>query len=311
MVTGAFGYTGRHVAARLLDAGKLVRTLTGHPGRPNPFGGRIEVAPFDWVRPRSLARSLEGASVLYNTYWVRFDHDGVTFETAVENSRKLIDAAARAGVGRIVHVSITNPSEDSPFPYFRGKAAVERAVAESGLPYAIVRPTVVFGRGDVLVNNVAWLLRRFPVFAVPGWGGCPIQPVSVDDVADLCVECGEAAGDSVLDAAGPETFAFAEMVRVIARAVGSRARVLPVPPAVALALSRAVSALVRDVLLTQDEMEGLMAGLVASSEPPRGRVRFTGWVAAHADELGRFYASELTRHYRRPASDRLRRSPAP
>jgi uncharacterized protein YbjT (DUF2867 family) len=198
VVTGAFGYTGRYIPARLLESGRSVRTLTGHPNRPNPFGVRVAVAAFDFEDLRKLAGHLGGATTLYNTYWVWFPRGEVTFEAAVANSQTLIHAARDAGVRRIVHVSITNPSEDSPFAYFRGKARVEQMIRKSGLGYAIVRPTVIFGREDILINNIAYILRRVSVFGIPGSGSYRLRPVSVEDVADICLRsrtCGIGRSD--------------------------------------------------------------------------------------------------------------------
>ncbi len=298
VVTGAFGYTGRAIAARLLASGRRVRTLTGHPDRPDPFGGRVEVHSFRFDDVPRMAEALAGAEVLYNTYWVRFPRGPVTYERAVEHSRTLFEAAARAGVRRVVHVSITNPSPASPLAYFRGKAEVERALRESGLSFAVLRPTVVFGPGDVLVNNIAWLLRRFPVFAIPGDGRYRLRPVHVDDVARLAVEAAGRATNEVLDAVGPEVFTLEELVHLVRRAVGSRAAVVRVPPAAALLAARAVGALVGDVLLTAEELRGLMAELVFVEGPATGELRFSRWLTEHAGEVGRRYASELARHYR-------------
>ena len=298
VVTGAFGYTGRYIARRLLAAGRRVVTLTGHPHRPSPFGEAVRALPFSFQDPAALTESLRGAATLYNTYWVRFPYRGVTYQQAVEHSRVLIAAAREAGVRRIVHISITNASEASPFPYFRGKGQVERAVVESGVPYAILRPRVVFGREDILINNIAWLVRRFPVFAVPGSGAYRLQPVYVEDVAELAVEAGAREDDVVLDAVGPETYTFDELVRLIGRTVGRRVRLLHLPPWLALALSRLVGLLVRDVVLTREEMDGLMAELLVSSGLPTGRTLLSQWLQQHADTVGTRYASELARHYR-------------
>src|SRR5262249_37427495 len=147
-----------------------VRTITGDPSRADPFGGRVEAFPFSFDDPARLTETLRGADTLYNTYWVRFDWRGTTYAQAIANTRTLFAAAREAGVRRIVHVSITNPSESSSLPYFRGKAELERDLRESGISYAIVRPTVVFGREDILINNIAWLLRRLPLFVIPGDG---------------------------------------------------------------------------------------------------------------------------------------------
>ena len=298
VVTGAFGYTGKYIARRLLEQGSRVRTLTRTPVSRSPFGEDVEVRPLDFGDPPQLVASLDGADILYNTYWVRFARGGVTHDTAVENSRALLQAAVEAGVRRVVHISITNATQDSPLPYFRGKALAEMAVRDSGLSYAIVRPTVLFSPEDILINNIAWFLRRFPLFPIPGRGGYPVQPVFVDDVARLAVEAGKGVDDVAIDAVGPETFTFEEMVRLLARRVGSRSRLVRTPPSAALLAARIAGRLVRDVVLTKDELDGLMAGLLVSADPPTASTRFTTWLEAEGASLGQRYASELTRHYR-------------
>ena len=298
VVTGAFGYTGRYIAQRLLDEGATVRTLTRNSAASSPFGDRVERYPLDFDAAGQLTESLRGADTLYNTYWIRFARGGVTHDTAVRNSRALLNAAVEAGVRRVVHISITSASKDSPLPYFRGKALVESAVRESGLSYAIVRPTVLFSTEDILINNIAWFLRRFPVFPIGGSGEYPIQPVLVDDVARLAVDAGAGSGDVALDAVGPETFTFEEMVRLLARRVGSRARLMHLPPSMALLAARMAGWLVRDVVLSKDEIDGLMAGRLVSAAPPTTSTRFTEWLQAEGASLGRRYASELARHYR-------------
>ena len=298
VVTGAFGYTGRYITRRLLAMGRRVKTLTGHPDRPNPFGDRVSVAPFHFDDPAALARSLEGATTLYNTYWVRFSHGRVTFEQAVENTKRLIRAAEEAGVRRLVHISITNPSPQSPLPYFRGKGLLEQAIVQSGLSYAIIRPTVIFGAEDILINNIAWLLRRFPVFVIPGTGDYRLQPIFVEDVARIAVEAGQGRENVIVDAVGPDIFTFDQLVRLIAEKVHSRARIVHLRPAWALFLSRLIGYLVNDVVLTEDEVRGLMANLLISEHPPTGSTRLSDWLDENADRVGTRYASELSRHYR-------------
>lgn len=298
VVTGAFGYTGQYVARRLLALGKRVRTLTRHPDRPQGFGDQVSVAPLDFGNPEALTESLRGATTLYNTYWVRFPYGRVTFEEAIENTRALIQAAEAAGVRRLVHLSVTHASEDSRLPYFRGKGMVEKAIIDSRLSYAIVRPSVIFGREDILINNLAWLLRRFPAFAVPGSGEYRLQPIFAEDVAEIAI--GAAHGDEnvILDAVGPETYTFNELVRLIADTVGSRARIVHVTPGLALLLTSLVGSVVRDVILTRDEVEGLMANLLVSDFPPMGHTSLREWLRENAARVGTRYASELGRHYR-------------
>lgn len=297
VVTGAFSYTGAAIANRLLAEGRRVRTLTGHPDRPSPIRGRVEVAPYAFDDPEATTRSLEGATTLYNTYWVRFARGDVSFGRAVSNSRTLFHSAREAGVRRIVHVSVTNPSQDSPFPYFRGKALVERILAEGDLPYAVVRPTVIFGPGDILVNNIAWLLRRSPVFAIPGAGTYRVRPVHADDVADLSLKVSHAIGNPVVEAAGPETMTFEEMVMLVRDAVGSHSRFVHVPPRAARAAAGAIGLLVRDVLVTDHELGGLMDQLAYTDGPATGDIRFSDRVREAGRRLGLRYASEIRRHF--------------
>ncbi len=298
LVTGAFSYSGSHIAQRLLHTGRQVRTLTAHGDRAHPLQGHVEALAYRFDDPAALVKSLDGVSTLYNTYWVRFDRGQTTFANAVENSRMLFFAARRAGVERIVHASITNPSIDSPLPYFRGKALVEYALAQSGTPYAIVRPTWLFGgQRDVLVNNIAWILRRLPVFALPGNGAYPVQPVHVDDLARICVEAADADDDLVIDAAGPERMPFGALVALIRAAVGSHGPVIPLPPVLMAAAARVLGLLVGDVVLTPDEITGLTGGLLVSHDPPRGQIPFSRWIAEHAASIGSSYANELHRHF--------------
>ncbi|GER82027.1 MAG: NAD(P)H-binding protein [Thermogemmatispora sp.] len=298
VVTGAFSYSGQYIARRLLARGKEVRTLTGHPQRAHPLSNQVRAFPLAFDDLRLLREALRGARVLYNTYWIRFPYGLQSYERAVENTRRLFTAAREAGVERIVHVSISNPSLSSPFPYFRGKALLEQDLRQSGLSYAIVRPTVIFGREDILINNIAWLLRRFPLFALFGKGDYQLQPVYVEDMADLAVRVGHQREDVVVDAAGPDIFSYREMVALIARILGRRVWLVPAPPALVLALGQLLSLFVGDVLITRDEIDGLMANLLVSHEAPTGQTRLADWLQAHVAEVGRRYASELARHYR-------------
>jgi NADH dehydrogenase len=296
VVTGAFSYTGRHIAEELLARGRHVRTLTRRPDPSHPLASRVETAPLAF--DDALSESLEGADTLYNTYWVRFERGATTFERAVANTRALFAAAQRAGVRRVVHVSVASPSVDSQFPYFRGKAQTEEALRESGLSHAIVRPTLIFGPEDVLLSNIAWALRRLPLFLVAGDGRYEVQPVSARDTARICVDAGEREDDVVVDAAGPERLAFEALVELVARATGARARIRHAPPAVALAVARLAGLLLRDVVVTRDELDGLRAGLLVSHEPPRGTDRIGPWLEEHGSDLGRTYTSELARNFR-------------
>jgi NADH dehydrogenase len=302
VVTGAFGYTGRRIATKLLERGFHVETLTDHPDRSHPFGEAIPTHPFNFDHPDALATSLVGTSVLFNTYWVRFDHGRSTFDRAVRNSLTLFDAARRAGVERIVHLSITNPHADASLPYFAGKSLLEESLIASGMPYGIVRPTVVFGHGDVFINNLAWLLRRFPVFAVPGDGRYRMQPVHVDDVADLCLDV-SFGSNAVVDAAGPDVLTFEELLEAVKVVIGSRCKLVHLPPGLAVGLARAIGCVVRDVLVTRGEIDGLMRELVVSRDGSPCRTSFLDYLLEQSTQLGSRYEPEIARNYARTSSD--------
>ena len=297
-VTGATSYTGRFIAQRLVMAGRSVVDLTRSPVTPHPLGEAAASAPLDFDDPDRLVRSLDGVDTLYNTFWIRFERGPITYAWAVERSTLLFGAAARAGVRQIVHISVINAASDAPTPYFRAKARVEQALAESGTSYAIVRPTVTFGPGDILLNNLAWTLRRLPIFGIPGDGRYPIQPVHIDDIADLAVLAGSMPSGTVVDAAGPDTFTFREFVHLVRQAIGSHAAIVPMPVGAALLAARLIGLVVRDVVLTRDEVTELQSRLMHSAAHPTGTIRLADWLAANADTLGRAWASELARHFR-------------
>lgn len=298
VVTGAFSYSGQAIASELERRGRQVRTLTGHPEKGSG-SGNVDIRPLDFADLPGLVASLEGATTLYNTYWVRFPHGTATHEVAVQNSRTLFQAARRAGVTRIVHISITHPSAESRYSYFRGKALVERHLAEADVSYAILRPATLFGGSGVLINNIAWLLRHLPVFAVGGAGDYRIRPIHIRDLATLAVDCGETDEDRIVDAVGPERPTFLQLVEQIRDAVGSRARIIRVPGPLVPVLGAGLNAVLRDVLLTADEYRAMAQGLADTAGPATGRIALSAWLQRHRAQLGASYANELDRHYRR------------
>jgi NADH dehydrogenase len=297
VITGALSYTGKYATRLLLERGYDVRTLTFHPHRQNPFGAHLTVLPYNFEQPDQLVESLHGTSTLINTYWVRFPHGAATFASAVRNTITLIEAAKRAGIRRIVHVSIANPSMRSPLGYYRGKAELEQAVVDSGVPCTIVRPTVIFGPEDILINNIAWFVRRFPVFGIPGDGRYRIRPIFVGDMARLLVESVERGTTEIINAVGPETFAFEELVRTIASQLGRSPRLVHVPMRFAYAATRLTGWFVGDMILTWEEYKGLTGDLLAPNGPAAGETRLSTWLAENHEQVGRIYASELARHF--------------
>lgn len=303
VITGAFSYTGKYATRLLLSCGYRVRTLTFHSDRQNEFGRSVEAFPYNFDHSDRLEQSLRGAFALINTYWVRFPRGSSTFEVAVGNSNRLIDAAKKAGIPRIIHVSIANPSLQSSLGYYKGKAQLEQAVIHSGLSYTILRPTVIFGLEDILINNIAWFLRRFPAFGIPGDGRYPVRPIYVEDMARLMVDAVEKHSNEIVDAVGPETYAFEELVGEIAKQIGERARLVHVPMPLAYAATRLTGWFLGDVILTWEEYRGLMGGLLAPDGLALGETQLSQWLADNRDRIGRSYASEIARHYADSAPD--------
>lgn len=300
-VTGAFGYSGKAITEVLLGRGDEVRTLTNSPQRAHDFGDRVAVHPLAFDDPRALAHALSGCDVLVNTYWVRFNHRLFTFDQAVRNTRSLFAAAKKAGVARIVHTSILKPEEGAGLAYYDGKLALERDLASLGVDHAILRPGVLFGRGDILVNNIAWVIRHLPIFGVFGDGNYRLAPLHVDDLARIAVRAidRDPGLDRVVDCHGPELFTFRELVRTIGSIIDVRRPVIGVPSAVGYAVSKLLNPALKDVIITREEIAGLMRGLLWSEQPSHGSTLLTEWATAHKDELGRRYASEVQRRVQR------------
>jgi len=302
VVTGAFGYSGKYIAKRLIDSGYSVRTLTNSVNRFNPFGDKVEVYPFNFDSHEKLTESLKGADVLYNTYWVRFNHSNFKHASAVENTLRLFDAAKNAGIRRIVHISITNPSESSNLEYFKGKARLEKALIESGISYAILRPTVLYGKEDILINNIAWIIRNFPSVAIFGKGDYRLQPIYVDDLAALAVEQGMKNENIIIDAIGPETFTYRALIEKIGEIIGVQRPIISVPDSIGYIAGWIIGKFMGDVLITWEEIKGLKADLLYSNAPPAGKTKMTDWARSNASTLGLKYASELARRMNRDLS---------
>lgn len=295
VVTGAFSFTGQYIADRLLADGRRVTTLTNHPNRTTPFSDQVHVEPYRFDDPDALAASLEGADTLYNTFWIRDPQEGTPPGNAVRYSSRLIRAAEVADVRRIVHFSVSN-ADASSLPYYRAKATVERLVEDAAPAHAILRPTLIFGSDDLLVNNLAWVLRRVPVFAVFGDGDYRVQPVFVGDVADIAVEQGAKTDDHTLDVAGPEISTFEELLRCLAHHLSTRCYLVHAPPRVAHLGVRALELLLGDVILTWDEARGLMNERLVTDTQPNGDTRFSDWLSTHAHQLGTEYTSYHDRY---------------
>jgi uncharacterized protein YbjT (DUF2867 family) len=305
-VTGAFGFAGKYITKQLIENGCNVRTLTNSPGRENPFGDKINIAPLNFDNYEELIKSLTGTTVLYNTYWIRFNYSKgkLLFQhaKAAENTLKLFQAAKEAGVKKIVHISIANPSEDSPFEYYRYKAKLEVSLSELGVTYTIIRPAVIFGKEDILINNLAWSIRKLPVFAVFGNGKYKMQPVFVEDLAKLIVEAGQSSGNNIMDAAGPEIYTYNELIKMLCHVLNKRRLIIKLPTFLVYYASKVIDIFTGDILLTWDEINMVRDNLMYSTQPPLGKTKLSEWCKENASTLGTSYASEIARRKNRNRS---------
>ena len=297
VVTGSFGYIGKYITKELLERDQKVKTITTHPGKPNPFGEQVQASSYHFQEPEKLTAYLSGAGILFNTYYVRFNYRRRSFDQAVKNTQTLFGCAKEAGIKKIVQISVTNPSLEDELPYYRGKAQQEELLKETGLDYAIVRPTLVYGPEDILVNNIAWTIRKFPLVPVFGSGEYRVQPIFVEDLARIAVDLSLVKGPKRTDAVGPETYTYREFLKLIKKEMGRRTALLPVPPALGIALGQLLGFFLGDVLLTKDELRGLMREKLISAEDPRGETRFSAWLKSNHQRLGQSYTSELDRHF--------------
>jgi len=297
VVTGSFGYIGKYITCKLLEQGEEVRTITTHPDKPNPFGNAVKAFSYNFDNPEELTNSLRGAETLYNTYWIRFEYDNQTYRQTIKNTITLFNCAKEAGIKRIVHISVTNASVNSDLPYYAGKAEQENALINSGVPYTIVRPTLVFGDEDILVNNIAWLIRKFPLFPIFGDGTYRVQPVFVKDLASIAVESSRGEKSVILDAIGPETFTFQEFVQLIASAIKPAAALIHIPPAIGIIFGKLIGLVLRDNILTRNELKGLMDEMLTSKQQPNGTTAFSDWLESHKEKIGSVYSSEIERHF--------------
>jgi NADH dehydrogenase len=298
IVTGAFGYIGKYIAHHLLQQGEQVATITTHPRKPNPFGDSVRAFYYDFEQPDLLTEHLRGADTLYNTYWVRFEHYGASFNQAVRNTATLFACAKRAGIQKIVHISVTHASTSSDLPYYAGKGMQEQALIDCGVPYSIVRPTLVFGDEDILVNNIAWLMRRFLLFPIFGDGQYRVQPIFVEDLASIAVESAGKQGSEAIDAIGPENYTFEDFVRLIARTIKPQEILFHIPPTMGVILGQLIGLAVGDIILTHDELQGLMTNLLTSTQASNGNTRFSEWLLDHRESIGAGYTSESQRHFK-------------
>ncbi|MHB1374491.1 MAG: complex I NDUFA9 subunit family protein [Thauera sp.] len=276
VIVGGSGFIGSAIANRLCEAG--VKVLI--PTRRRSRAGHVlllpnaEVVEADVHDPAALARLFEDADAVVNTVGVLHSRPGSPFgpdfaRAHVELPQKIVTACRAAGVPRLVHVSALGAAADGPSEYQRSKAAGEVAIraASPDIDWTILRPSVVFGRGDSFLNLFADLARMFPVLPLTG-ASCRFQPVHVEDVAEAVWQSlirPEAAGQTC-ELAGPTVYTLRQLVEYVSTLVGKPRRVIALPEGIGMVQARLME-LAPQPMMSRDNVRSMRVDNVASADP--------------------------------------------
>lgn len=267
-ITGATGFVGGHLAARLVADGYRIRCLVRRPDHPR--AGYLEelgaeLAAGDVLKPASLKAAAQGCGAAIHLVGIIMEPPGVSFrQVHVEGTRNILAAAAAAGIRRYIHMSALGAGPNATTTYFQTKWEGEEAVRASGLDYTIHRPSIIYGPGGEFINMLLRQVRLLPLVPVIGDGNYRLQPVSVHDVA-ACFSLSLANDHSIgetFELGGPEALTYNEMLQVFCRVLGKRRGLVHLP----LALVRPVVQLLEKVMrrppVTTDQLKMLLAGNV-------------------------------------------------
>lgn len=305
LVTGSFSFSGKFITNELLKTGERVETFTNHPVTTNPNYSKITIKQYVFNDFNALVENFKGVDTFFNSYWIRFPYGSTSWMDAIRYSKDLFKACKLAGVKKIVHISVTNPKINSPYAYFKGKAIVEDLLKKSGVPYTILRVAWMFEEGDILTNNIAWILRHMPIFGIFGKGEYKIQPVSLKTLGKVAIE-NRYLGDKTIninktiDVIGPETLTYKEYVSLINRTIHAKTILFPFPwfaIQIPIFVSKVIGFALHDRLLTKDEIYSLKDNLLLTDSPPIGNVSFKKWLEKNKNNIGLKWANEVKRHY--------------
>ena len=250
LVTGATGVVGQHLLARLKERGQPLRPLVRDAAAAARLRApNVEPAIGDVTDPASLRRAMEGVETVIHLVAIIVEKGDRTFQRInAQGTRNIVAAATEAGVTRFLHMSANGARDNPRYPYLQAKWQGQQAVIESGLPYGILRPSLIFGAGDQFFNTLATLVRLNPIVPIVGDGKSMFQPIWVEDVC-TCFERmldDDAYLGQGYDVGGPEQLSYEEMVDVIMRVLGRRRPKMHVP----VALMKPAAALMQAVLPT-------------------------------------------------------------
>jgi NADH dehydrogenase len=261
-VVGATGFVGSHVVPHLVEAGHRVVAISRTGRRLPEWTDAVEPRVADVTTGSGLEEALAGADAIVHLVAIPRETKGRRFEEVnVRGTRRVVDAAQRAGIRRFVHVSVLGVVDDPKLGYLRSKARGEQLVRESSLDWVVLRPSLMFGVGDGFFNIVKTTLRYWSpgVVAIPGRGGTRFQPLSADDLAiavERCLTDAERAG-SVYELGGPDWLTYRQIVDEVMRVTRMRRLKLPIPIPLISALTAVTDRLLPIFPVTHDQIGSL------------------------------------------------------
>ncbi|MEP6678231.1 MAG: complex I NDUFA9 subunit family protein [Betaproteobacteria bacterium] len=271
LVLGGTGFVGRHLIPRLCAAGHRVTAIARRreEARHLILLPTVQVVEGDSLDPRELDARLRHASAVVNLVGILNERERETFAAVhVDGARTVVDACARGGVARLVHMSAINADPDGPSRYLRSKGEAEAIVAASGLDWTIVRPSVIFGREDAFLNLFAKLLKAFPVLPLAA-PDARFQPVFVGDVAQ-CLAQALVDDRTILqryNLCGPHVYTLKQLVRYVGAQTGNRRPVLGLGPALSKLQARVLE-LLPGTPMSRDNLASMARDAVCDSPFP-------------------------------------------
>jgi uncharacterized protein YbjT (DUF2867 family) len=240
LITGATGYIGRHLVARLVQNGERPRCLVRDVKRAANIlpADKVEFVQGDTTRAATLAAALQGADTVIHAAFMTADHKQSPgnhyYETNVRGTANLIKAAQEAGVTRIIEMSGLGTRPDKPGTYMQGRYEAERMLKESGLHWTIIQPSVLFGKDAPFIKGLTNLIRTSPVVPLIGGGKIQFQPISVEDVVTVVLKAlqePERTDHKTYIIGGPEFYTFTQIINALLHAMHKNRIKAPAPNA--------------------------------------------------------------------------------
>lgn len=233
LVTGATGFVGSHLVKRMRQEGLKVRAVTRTPAKAQSLADLgVEVVPGEIADPASLEAAAQGCDRVIHLVGIIQEGRGFTFRSVhVEGTQNVLDAAKKAGIGHFVYQSAVGSREGAKSEYHRTKWEAENLVRAGGIPYTILRPSLIYGPGDLFTIRISEMIKVSPVLPVIGTGRSKVQPIFIDDVVECIrkIVTGESFLNKIYEIGGPDELTYEEVTKAIAAAMGVDRPVVHMP----------------------------------------------------------------------------------